>query len=132
MNEWAQAAAKWWTEQIQKPRFKNLSAGEERANPQAGLAGIMATLLVTEQSEEELAKFEEELTASLLRDKPYFLGVDYGPGLTLYEAAEKAGISPHNFPWKTGMWADEDSVRVSLGYQGPIEVIWEKPGEVAE
>jgi hypothetical protein len=55
-----------------------------------------------------------------------YLGVDYNPSVNLREAAEAAGISMFNFPYKTDLyirWTDDDDYTVYVydGYRAPRE-----------
>ena len=98
-----ETAVNWWVEKLaSKPRHDN---GD---NSFASImACSMADGLRTDISPEQLEVFREELTTHVKSwlDNHRFVDLycDYGPGVGLYEAAKRAKISEHNFPFKTGV-----------------------------
>jgi len=122
-DEQIKKAAEWWADHVARPTFKTLS-DEERSDPgsqPAAFAELLAHALVEPITEEQREKFISALSEDLKNsgNSHWGLSVDYGPDQRLSMAADKAGISSNNFPWKTNMWFDEDGgVTVSLGYGG--------------
>ena len=123
----AEAAARWWAEQVGQPVFDN-------GDP-SGIAGMLATVAasgtavpttdVAQVFVDRLARKIEDLLAIQQREHPRVsLGVDYGPDLVLTHAAQAAGISTQRFPWKTNQWVYEHYVVASVGYGGRSRVIW--------
>lgn len=123
-------AAKWWSNKLrQKPRHDN---GD------SGLASLFACAIadscMTEITEEQLKKFEEALVEELLKKLSScsftYLDTDYDPNDILCAAANKAGISTMNFPYKitvcvekTSSMSNEFRVGIRDGYRAP----WEYP-----
>lgn len=124
-EEMAQVAARWWREKIDGgARHDN---GDSRL--EGILAGIMADSLNEPTDGHALDLFEKILALRLLEEgekgrKCFSIGSDYGPGGCLLDSALEAGITPHNFPWKTWMYILEDRIEVRDGYQAPNVVIW--------
>ena len=122
----ARAAASWWAGKI--------DGTCRHDNGDVSLTGFLSGYLADKLNEPPepgaLEKFEEILANKLIHwDKPWRvdrLCSDYGPDMTLLEAAQEAGISPHNFPWKTNMYFDreKEEIIVSDGYRAPWETIW--------
>lgn len=122
----AQAAARWWAGKI--------DGTCRHDNGDKSLTGFMSGYLADKLNEPPipgaLEKFEEILTNMLVHwDKPWRLdrlSCDYGPDMTMLKAAQEAGISPHNFPWKTHMYFDHEKMEivVSDGYRAPWKMIW--------
>lgn len=119
-REKAEIAANWWAEIIQRPKFDN---GDNSST--GGIASIMASTLTKEISEESINHFKENLTTVIddrLNEEGYkrrfTLDVDYHPCFILCEAAERSGVPLLNFPWKTTMWIEPNSISVSYGYRG--------------
>lgn len=117
-------AANWWGDAVVKPEFDN---GDKSTVGAFGRG--MASMLVKPVTPEMKKMFVEELALQLMakltnNQDIIILGVDYGPGLYLREAAEYAGIAYSNFPWKTTMWVTKDSVMVSAGYRAETETLY--------
>jgi hypothetical protein len=127
-DEQIEKAVNWWAERIACPKFDGLSQEERKdpANRSYQMAEVMASMLVEPIDNSVSDKFKAELRKQLENDyNPYHgLHVDYGPDLILGNAAQAAGVSAHNFPWKTSMYFGEDgTVKVRSGYSAPMETI---------
>lgn len=131
VKEIAMIAAEWWGEQVCNPKFDN---GDTSLAGAFGslLAGASAKKITEQQKSEFVTVLADYIEKELNEGKRPFLDNDYAPSRPLREAAEAAGISPNNFPWKTTVWLDKDHVAVSLGYRAKREFIytsldyWEK------
>lgn len=126
------AVVDWWAVQIQHPKFQTLSSEERQQQETApvAMAEMMANMLVKDLSEQQIEDFKSALKA-LLETKeestPYSLclSCDYGPDYTLAMAASTAGVSSHNFPWKTVMSFEEDgTITAKVGYGQPYEQVY--------
>jgi hypothetical protein len=123
----AQKAAHWWADQLRgNAKLDNGDKSEAGA-----YTSIFAALLQSHErtriSNEQIYKFEQLLSAKLEKENPKFfcIGVDYHPDYELSQCALKAGINPGmaTFPWKTMMYIQEESIRISVGYQcKPVEI----------
>ena len=126
-RETAEKAATWWAARVKRPQFSALSQGERRAGNDRAMewAELMAHLLVEEVSDQQIQTFKQALAESLLPKTGWFsIGVDYGPDEILSDAAQKAGISGHNFPWKTHMTIEADGeINAACGYGSPWETL---------
>lgn len=118
-------AAKWWTDKLrQRAPHSN---GDN--SPASVLACMLADIGSDNVQEEQLAVFTRELEngireAMAENERWVCLFCDYNPNLILRSAAEKAGISTMNFPYKTCMdiemrGYDTYVVQVSDGYAAP-------------
>jgi len=126
-------AAKWWTDKLRE-RAPHDNGANDRSNR---LAMMLADMLTTPMSEEQLNRFqkalEEGIDQELKVNREYRAGMlcDYGPDNLLFDAARKAKIDANNFPYKTGMHIERNgdcyTVWVSDGYAQPYERI--KPCE---
>lgn len=121
----AKAAAKWWTNVLDNPKFDN--GGRDESNI---MASMMAKILSNESeiTDEQKIIFENILIEYIIdqhkRFKMVTLRVDYTPDDTLSEAAKVANISLFKFPWKTYMKLSEDgSIVVSYGYRSPEQIV---------
>ena len=115
-----ETAAKWWRNVLENgAKFDNMGdTGSPEERRTSDMTSMLAKMNVKPVTKEQLDTFERELVSSL-EGKEDRLGLhcDYGPDLTLSEAAKIAGISTANFPWKTNMFIREDgTVSVSYGY----------------
>lgn len=127
-------AAELWVQMLSNPKYDNL--GKNSNEPPDSLlantvASVLASKLPKNNTTEVLAHFGEELKTllsgpiewesefggkrekhtTLFRD----LGVDYHPDIPLQKAAERSGLKIE-FPWKTHMWLNEDSLSLRYGY----------------
>lgn len=115
----ARAAAHWWAERVDGTAHHNNRGGDLASV----FAGILADTMNEPPKVGALERFEEILAEKIMTAKYRMMRqsiwVDYGPDKILAEAAEEAGISCNNFPWKTGMYIDlekgEITVRIALG-----------------
>jgi len=121
-EEQIEKAVEWWADRVCAPVFSGLSA-TDRADPVNDayqMAEMMATIAVKPVDDSKRQAFIDALKEEL--SSPDYnswmgLGVDYGPDLVLARAAEKAGISISNFPWKTHMsFLEDGKVKAAMGY----------------
>jgi len=101
-QEIAKAAAEWWASKIDGHQYHD--NGDH--SPEGFLGMMMADMLNEPVDQEALDKFKEALVEKLTaendgRHSIDYLCSDYGPEGVLLSAAQHAGISPHNFPFKT-------------------------------
>lgn len=125
-EEMARAAARWWRDKIDGgARHDN---GDDSLTSR--LACLMADCLNVPTDADSLDLFERELVQMLLKEDEGWGGLtlvsDYGPGGLLLSAANAAGISPRNFPYKTWMLlqVQDGEIVVRDGYREPSRVIW--------
>lgn len=127
-------AAKWWTDKLRE-RSPHDNGDKSRTS---AFAMILADMLTTPMSEDQLNRFQKALEDGIDQDLKKYgekyggtMGCDYGPCNLLSDAAEQAGINPNNFPYKTHMHikknGDDYTVLVSDGYAQPFEKV--KPCE---
>ena len=122
-------AAKWWADKLKQR--------QPHSNGDNSPASIFACFLADHRTEaitdKKLALFTEELECQIRQYMDWrcgrytWIGCDYGPGMMLREAADKAGINYLNFPFKTNMIieqrGDDYSVQVSDGYGSAYETV---------
>ena len=122
-TEMAKAAAKWWRQQLESPKFDN---GDQSNG--GGLVLMMAIMNAAhnEPEDAQLDKFEQVLFQHIMSKTPRYLDVDYGPGMILGEAADASGVSTARFPWKTVMWLDyeNNTLNARCGYGAPTVSIF--------
>ncbi len=129
----AEAAAVWWVEAIQNPKFDNGSP-EQGGSP---IASILAMLTHKPQDSSAVLAFktnlakriESELASGRHSMYGLSIGVDYHPDEILAEAAnaaEMSGTEMSVFPWKTHMRIDTKTgtINVSHGYRAPMRQIY--------
>lgn len=126
-------AAKWWTDKLRE-RAPHSNGDNSRASV---FACILADIGSDNIQEDQLAVFTTELEngireAMAENERWVWLNCDYHPVPILRAAAEKAGISELNFPFKTTLEIEQKGddvyvVMVSDGYAQPYERI--KPCE---
>lgn len=84
------------------------------------IAMMLADILAgnNKVSKEQLDIFDKELKNQIINRECDYLETycDYGPGVYLHEAAEKANINFTVFPFKTGITFSNDTVIESLPY----------------
>ena len=129
-RESARVAAKWWADKVSSLPHHDNGAGDAGSL----LAGILADTMNEEVMLNQRNHFIDILTEKLLEenDSPYgtihfnsILSCDYSPSRFLSDIAKEAGISRHNFPWKTFMYVHDDGhITVSDGYRSPHVQIW--------
>lgn len=122
------AATEWWADKVcGLCKFDN---GDDSST--GGVTAMLATLAkgsAPRPDEDQRAKFVAALSEIILkeavrhtkagRDLSDFrmtLDVDYGPCCELSDAADVAGITGNQFPWKTVMWIHKGDVAVRYGY----------------
>ena len=122
-------ATEWWADRVCAPTFSGLSEAERRdpANDSYQFAEMLAGMATESvdggQREKFIAALKEGLEAENYNS---FLGlsVDYHPCQFLARAADKAGISKSNFPWKTYMhFADDGTVKAACGRGSQLETL---------
>ena len=125
IDEISKIAAEWWADRVAAPKFDN------RDKSTAGFMGMaLASMLVKPVEEGSREKFISALSEIIFREfdnmvgRKMTLGVDYGPDRNICEAAEVAGISTNNFPWKTVMWIGENRVSVRCGYRADEQFLY--------
>lgn len=127
-------AAKWWADKLRQ-RAPHDNGDKSRSS---AFAMILADMLTTPMSEDQLIHFQKALEEGIDRDLKEHgealggvMGCDYGPCNLLSAAAEQAGININNFPYKTYMHikntGDDYTVLASDGYAQPFEKV--KPCE---
>lgn len=127
-HEAAIIAADWWV--------KKISSNAPHSNGDRSAINLFAMALAdygrSPITEEQLDIFKAEVVKGI-EEYPYNCAIDlycdYGPGLILRDAADKAGINHLNFPYKTGMYVSETEVRVKEGYGQPYDTIWRKQAD---
>ena len=122
-------AAKWWTDKLRQRQPH--SNGDNSTS--SIFTCMLADIGAKKPTEDQLALFETELERLILEfmdtydDRWVVLSCDYGPGLLLYDAAQKASINLLNFPFKTHMHirknGDDFEVSVSDGYAQPYDTV---------
>lgn len=118
-------AADLWVEMLKKPRYDNGDRSFAGTVTQA-----LAEMGAKNNTDETLARFKTELVRILSgphkwRSQEYpgrpsqefeevfqHLDVDYNPNIPLADAAAAAGLNMQ-FPWKTGMWLENDHLFVT-------------------
>ena len=127
--EVARAAASWWARQLRDDN-PDVDNGDLM---QSALGSLNRKNALDGVTPEQVTEFEENLVKTLLdeeiRGMDRYIACDYGPPAILAEAAEDAGIESVGsvFPWKTGMWIEENRVLVSEGYGADREEIYTTP-----
>lgn len=126
-------AAKWWADKLRQ-RAPHDNGDKSRASV---FACILADIGSDNIPEDKLTVFTRELEngireAMAENERCVWLFCDYHPTPILRDAAEKAGISTMNFPYKTDMEIEKKGVdtfvvMVSDGYAQPYEKV--KPCE---
>lgn len=113
-------AAELWKRALAAPIYQNEEPGHETGLNM--MTGMLAAKMAAQNAPtpEALDKFGAALIESLMQPREggrFFersLTVDYGACEMLRAAAEKAGITM-DFPWKTYMRIEDDSVSFSMG-----------------
>lgn len=115
MKSVAEIAADWWVQKVQYPSFDN---GTE-AQGGTPMAGLMALLISANNTipEDDLEKFKARIINAIENEGVRRLATDYGPCHELSRLTEGLNIPSSSFPWKTLMVIDDNSVKVSEGYQ---------------
>lgn len=125
-------AVNWWANEISNP--KPHSNGDN--SPASLFACMFADMMQEKITELQIVEFRAELARLIEREIErdiemhysrvmVYLICDYHPCEMLSDAAERAGISKSNFPYKTGMLIEsidggkDYTVSVSDGYAQP-------------
>ena len=125
----AKTAAKWWADHLRNGA--PLDNGDP--SPTGGMAMIVGLMLQANRSKGRdpivVDRFEEELSQHILKDEytqRCGIHVDYSPGGTLQDAAERAGLElgMTDLPWKTNMWFRDGEISVAVGYGSPPSVLY--------
>ena len=126
-------AAKWWTDKLRE-RAPH-SNGDN--SPASVIACMLADIGSDDIPADKLAMFTTALENGIreaMANNEYCvdIGCDYNPTPLLSAAAEKAGISVMNFPYKVWMFIEKRSedvyvIEVSDGYAQPYVTV--KPCE---
>ena len=118
-------ASMWWADKLRKRQPHNNGDHSKSSI----IACMLADLGTKNVTEEQYKVFEHELAVGI--EKEYdeyvvkhnfqciYIGCDYDPCYILAEAANKAGISTLNFPFKTHMSITKNKVLVADGYGKP-------------
>ena len=132
-----------WIEMLRAPKYDNLGPnspegfGVVLSNT---MASVLAHAAPKNNTPEVLARFGAELKGILLHGFtttnlgrsyhhiPTYLSVDYEPDTCLAAAAERAGLKME-FPWKTSMAIDENSLSIVNGHSAPQEYHYPLSGD---
>lgn len=129
-REVARLAAKWWADQLRQPATLDNGDDTSQGAMTASFAYMLQKMEREKQSADKIDAFENALANILERhNDPWFsFGVDYNPDRILSEAAEAAelDLGMTTLPWKTRMFATDEQVKVSVGYRGEPQVIYQR------
>lgn len=122
----ALALSMWWS---QKSFRTPLNKDNGDSNPLLFMLASMSTKTAQESvTDDKINIFEQELSKHIIEYREKYpssrvsIYTDYNPDHSLSLAAEKAGLDPSAFPWKTGSYInDKNEVFVSFGYGKPYE-----------
>lgn len=117
-------AVNWWAERLMERR-PHSNGDNDLSSVIACMFADIATVPITEA---RITIFKDALRQEIMKKEQQimkfgclFLGCDYGPCIELYIAAQKAGISELNFPFKTHMVIRKNGdVEVQDGYGQPF------------
>lgn len=118
-------AVNWWAERV---TGKYLHDNGDRSETSA-FAGLLADCMIEPVSNQDMIKrYKESLTNHILKasgnSNNLYLSCDYSPDYILATAAKEAGISLHNYPWKTTMIITDKEIKISEGYGQPYQTIY--------
>lgn len=124
-KELIEAAVNWWSERV---TGKYTHDNGDRSETSI-FAGLLADCVIEPVSNQDMIKqYKESLTKHILKasgnSNNLCLSCDYSPDYILATAAKEAGISLHNYPWKTSMILSEKEIKVSEGYGQPYWTIY--------
>ena len=119
------AAVNWWSERVTGKCTHDNGDRSETST----FAGLLADLMIEPVSNQDTIKqYKESLTKHILKasgkSNNLCLSCDYSPDFILATAAKEAGISLHNYPWKTTMLITDKEIKVSEGYGQPYQTIY--------
>lgn len=123
LREISNIAAKWWADAICDPKMDN--GVYDMGNI---IANYLAKQLVQDIPSYKKESFKDSLSNIIYNQLNYkermMLSVDYNPCMTLYNVATVCDIPETNFPIKTVMWIDNNSVRLRYGYGADMETLY--------
>lgn len=123
LKEISNIAAKWWADVICDPKMDN--GANDIGNM---IANYLAKKLVKNITGEKKEAFYNRLSGVIYEElgkkERVMLSVDYNPCMTLYNTGIACDIPETNFPIKTTMWINRNSVRVSYGYRAEIKTLY--------
>lgn len=124
-KELIEIAVNWWSERV---TGKCVHDNGDRSETSA-FAGLLADCMIEPVSNQDIINlYKESLAKHILKasgnSKELCLSCDYSPDYILATAAKEAGISVHNYPWKTSMILSEKEIKVSEGYGQPYWTIY--------
>ena len=124
-KELIEIAVNWWSERV---TGKCVHDNGDRSETSA-FAGLLADCMIEPVSNQDIInRYKESLAKHILKAsgncKELCLSCDYSPDYILATAAKEAGISVHNYPWKTSMILSEKEIKVSEGYGQPYWTIY--------
>lgn len=128
-REVAHVAAVWWANRLCHPKFDN-------GDPSmiGGMSQLFASTNVKNITQEQKLKFIDVMTGSLTvqlekEGVVINLDVDYSPCFALSFLAKQADIPESNFPWKTHMRIQPQSIVARCGYRSEEEYPLDYPEE---
>lgn len=126
-KEAIEKAADWWAERILEDR-PHSSGDNSFTSVTACLLADMGRQNITPNQadtfKKALAKRMAEYAESGMFNH-FSIMCDYGPCRMLADAANEAGISTANFPFKTTMFLTEkDGIMIRDGYGAPAVKLW--------
>ena len=119
-KEMAEAAASWWAGRVDGWTRHDNGDVSQASQTAMMLADLMQRPVVKANCD----RFKERLAQKIIESDITYLGCDYDPCKTLYDAAGETGIPIANFPFKVSMWLEDGKVIVSNGYGIRPEVIF--------
>lgn len=126
-KEAIEKAVNWWAEKILEDRPHSNGDDSFTSITACLLADMGRQNITSDQADtfkKALAKRMTEYAESG-RFNHFSIMSDYGPCGMLIDAANEAGISAANFPFKTTMFVTEkDGIMVRDGYGAPVVKLW--------
>lgn len=120
----ALTAAEWWKQQLNSD---NNDAGDPLVNISVKDRAEDAPIITSKQAK----CFKRYLARAIIEQRPYYIGVDYGPNEMLSAALLAAGVEENEFrgyggilPVKTRMFIDNGKVEAKSGYGADMDVIY--------
>lgn len=119
MGKYNKVAAKWWADKLRYVEPDNFKSGGNSETD--NLMMILATMFAIDSktSGKNIDLFEKELSKTIKKNVKAYgsitLSVNYAPDKTLWNIAQKTGVSRNRFPWKTTMWIKKGKVSVTVG-----------------
>lgn len=126
-KEAIEKAANWWAERILEDRPHSNGDNSFTSVTACLLADMGRKNITPDQADmfkKALAKRMAEYAESRMFNH-FSIMCDYGPCGMLIDAANEAGISAANFPFKTTMFVTEkDGIMVRDGYGASVVKLW--------